>query len=86
MFIFAGIPWAIWIRKKNLMAIEKKFPDNPTDVMYIAISILQKWCQLLKENDKSKVNEVNNKILQWLKDFTPATLNSDICELYVFLQ
>ena len=32
------------------------------------------------------VIEVNNKILQWLKDFTPATtLNSDIFELYNFL-
>jgi hypothetical protein len=31
----------------NKMAIEKWFLNRPTDVIYIAISFVQKWCVLL---------------------------------------
>ena len=34
------------------MTIEKKLPNNPTDIMYIAMSTLQKCRPLLKEKDQ----------------------------------
>ena len=37
MFMFAGFSWAIWTTR-NKMAIEKKFPKAPSDVIYCAIS------------------------------------------------
>jgi hypothetical protein len=36
------------------MAIEKKFPKAPSDVIYVAISFMQKWSHLLKEKDKEE--------------------------------
>jgi hypothetical protein len=33
------------------MAIEKKFPNSPFDIIYIALSFIQKWSVLLKEDD-----------------------------------
>lgn len=63
------------------MAI-KKFPSNPTDIMYIAMPILQKWRPLLKEKDQAKVPDVNDRIIRWLKDFDPAsTLLTDVYEI-----
>jgi hypothetical protein len=48
MFIFAGFGWALWT-SRNKMAIEKSFPQMPTDVIYNAISLMQKWSILLKK-------------------------------------
>jgi len=48
MFIFAGFAWAIWTTR-NKMAIEQRFPKALTDVIYVALSLLQKWGVLLKE-------------------------------------
>jgi hypothetical protein len=41
IFLFAGIAWALWTAR-NKMAIEKHFPKAPSEVMYVAISLLQK--------------------------------------------
>jgi len=41
MFLFAGFSWALW-NTRNKMAIEHKFPKSPTDVIYLALSYLQK--------------------------------------------
>jgi len=48
MFIFAGFAWALWTTR-NKMSIEQKFPKAPTDVVYLALSYLQKWSVLLKD-------------------------------------
>jgi hypothetical protein len=34
------------------MAIEKCFPKALTDVIYIALSLMQKWSFILKEGDR----------------------------------
>ena len=57
MFFFAGFAWALWITW-NKMAIEKTFVKLPTDVIYVAISFLQRWSILLKEKDKERVWQV----------------------------
>ena len=51
IFFFAGFAWALWTTR-NKMAIEKSFVKTPTDVIYVAISLLQRWSVLLKEKDK----------------------------------
>jgi hypothetical protein len=51
IFFFAGFAWAIWTMR-NKMAIEKSFAKAPTNVIYHAVSLLQRWCVLLKEKDK----------------------------------
>lgn len=43
--------WAIG-QNRNKIATDKKFPSNPTDIIYIAMSILPKWRPLLKEKDR----------------------------------
>jgi len=47
MFVFAGFSWAIWTTR-NKMAIEKRSARAPTDVVYVALTLLQKWNILLK--------------------------------------
>jgi hypothetical protein len=44
---FCRHSWVLWT-VRNKMAIEKHFPKAPSDVMYVAISLLQKWSLLLK--------------------------------------
>ena len=59
MFLFAGLSWILWITR-NKMAIEKIFPKMPADVLYAALSLLQKWTTLLKKGDKSRIIQVSD--------------------------
>ena len=65
------------------MAIEKNFPKTPTDVIYVALSLMQKWSILFKQEDKRRVLQVKESLLAgWLKVFTPSALvSTDVCEL-----
>jgi len=68
LVMFAGFAWALWTTR-NKMAIEKSFPKTPTDVIYLALSLMQKWSILLKEEDKRSVMQVKESLLGWLKAF-----------------
>jgi hypothetical protein len=81
MFIFAGFSWALWTTR-NKMAIEHKFPKSPTDVIFLALSYLQRWAVLLKEADRERLETIKGEILSWMKTFKPNDmLCSDIVEL-----
>jgi hypothetical protein len=81
MFLFAGIAWALWTTR-NKMVIEKRFPKAPSDVVYVAISLLQKWSLLLKEKDKERIEHVLKTFLNWMKNFCPShILVSDASEI-----
>ena len=81
MFIFAGFASVLWTAR-NKMAIEKSFPKTPTDVIYLALSLMQKWSILLKEEDRRSVMQVKESLLGWLKAFRPSALvSTDVCEL-----
>ncbi|KAG2534833.1 hypothetical protein PVAP13_9NG087473 [Panicum virgatum] len=55
IFVFAGLAWALWTTR-NKMAIEKIIPKSPTDVMYVALSLLQKWSVRLKDEDQDRIS------------------------------
>ena len=81
LFLFAGYAWMPWITR-NKMVIEKVFPKAPTDVIYNAISLMQRWCTLLKEKDRERITQVLEVILSWLKNFRPnSTSATDVFEL-----
>jgi len=81
MFFFAGFEWALWTAR-NKMAIEKSFVKAPTDVIYVAVSLLQRWSVLLKEKYKERVSQALEAILRWLKNFKPkATTATDVFEI-----
>ena len=64
------------------MAIEKSLPKTPTDVIYVALLLMQKWSILLKEEDRRRVLQVKESFLGCLKAFTPSVLvSTDVCEL-----
>lgn len=64
------------------MAIEKQFPKSSTDVIYIALSLMQKWSIKLKEGDQKTVVTFSETVLSWLKTFTPSPiLLTDVVEL-----
>jgi hypothetical protein len=64
------------------MDIEKKFPRAPTDVIYIALSMLQKWSTLLKEVDRERVIQLKYEILRWMKNFhSSMVVPSDVVEI-----
>ena len=79
--MFAGFSWAIWTTR-NKMAIEKKIPKAPSDVIYCAISLMQKWSLLLKEEDRETFDQAKDAIIKWMKSFQPNTIVvSDIVEI-----
>ena len=64
------------------MAIERVFIKMPTDVIYVAISFLQRWSILLKEEDKERVWQVLEAIRSWLKNFQPkSSTATDVVEI-----
>jgi len=77
-FFFAGFAWALWLAR-NKMAIERVFPSNPIDIVYIGLSFVQRWCRLLKPTDQEKVKEGVEKLKSWLNNYIPLPVtNSDI--------
>lgn len=81
LFCFAGFAWAIWTNR-NKMAIEHKFPGAPTDVIFVALSFMQKWSLLLKEEDCQRVQQVKETILEGLKHFKPSSSSpTDVYEI-----
>jgi hypothetical protein len=64
------------------MAIEKVFPKAPSDVIYVAISLMQKWSHLLRGKNKERVDQILENILSWMKNFRPnAILLSDVSDV-----
>lgn len=81
MFLFVGFSWVLW-NTRNKMAIEHKFPKAPTNVIYLALSYLQKWVVLLKEEDRGRMEVIKWEIMEWMKLFKPnEVLISDIVEI-----
>ena len=81
MFVFAGFAWTLWV-SRNKMAIEKVFPNMPSDVVYGALSLLQKWMILLKEDDRWRMSQVKDKVVCWMRSFkTNATMPTDVHEI-----
>jgi hypothetical protein len=63
------------------MAIEKRSPKATTDVVYVALTLLQKWSILLTEVDQERTLSVKEEVLQWMKSFKPSVVQlSDIGE------
>lgn len=62
LYMFVGIAWAIW-KPRNGMAIQKKLPsNNPSDILLLGISFMQKWSLLLKEQDREIVYKVAGSV------------------------
>jgi hypothetical protein len=81
LFVFAGYVWAMW-NNRNKMSIEHKFPKNPSDTMYIALSFMQKWSLLLKEEDRQRITQIKDEVLRWMRSFKPmVTVSIDIYEI-----
>jgi hypothetical protein len=44
------------------MAIEHKYPKTPSDIIYVALSYLEKWRVLLKEDDRQQIAQVKDEM------------------------
>jgi hypothetical protein len=81
IFIFSGFAWALWT-SRNKAAIEKKIPRVPTDVVYSALLLIQKWSIKLKEKDQERVLQIKESITKWFKTLKPSNvLLSDAVEI-----
>jgi hypothetical protein len=81
IYIFSGFAWALWTYR-NKMAINKTFPQVPTDIVYIALSLVQKWSIKLKEKDQDQIVRMKATVSGWLKNFKPSVFNpSDVVEI-----
>jgi len=49
------------------MAIQHQFPKSPSDIIYTAVSFMQKWSILLKEADRwsHQASEGQHLALDW---------------------
>jgi hypothetical protein len=64
------------------MSIERKFPKNPSDIMYIALTFMQKRSLLLKDEDRQRIVQVKEEILRWMRKFKPVMMvSTDIYEI-----
>jgi hypothetical protein len=73
LFKFSGFAWALWTAR-NKIAIEKKIPKAPIDVIYNALSLIQRWSVLLKEKDQVHILQAKESIASWLKTFKPSVI------------
>ena len=81
MFLFAGLSWILWITR-NKMAIEKSFPKFPSDVLYAALSLLQRWTTLLEERDGTRILQMKDAVVCRLRNFSPSsTVPTDVYEI-----
>ena len=60
------------------MTIEKTFPNNSIDVVYSAISFMQKWWRLLKPADQEKLTEAVDAMRNRLNSFNPSNVVSTV--------
>jgi hypothetical protein len=50
--------------------------------MYIALSFMQKWSLLLKEEDRQRITQIKDEVLRWMRSFKPmVTVSIDIYEI-----
>lgn len=78
IFMFAGFAWALWLTR-NKITIEKQIPKAPNDVIFNALSLIQRWSILLKEKDQEQVLQAKDAITSWLKTFKRSdTCSSDV--------
>jgi hypothetical protein len=54
LFVLGVVLW-ILCNTSNKFAIEVVYPNSPSDVVYIILSYLQRWCVLLNCSDKSEM-------------------------------
>jgi hypothetical protein len=81
LFLFAGIAWALW-RCRNKMAIEKRFPTSPLDVIWSGVIFVQKWSTLLKEPEQEQIAKALDKVKRYLGSFKENdVLITDVAEL-----
>jgi hypothetical protein len=59
--VFTGLSWALW-NSRNKMAIEKKFPTNPLDIIRYGANFVQRWSPKLKESDHEIVAKMVDKV------------------------
>jgi hypothetical protein len=75
---FAGIEWAIW-NTRNKITIQKQFPAKAVDAVHLAMSFLQKWRNLMKAIEKTKVEKLVAAMLQRTEEFQPSAIQlSDV--------
>jgi hypothetical protein len=80
MFLFAAFTWTLWVTR-NKMAIEKYYPKSSSDVLYAALSLMQRWTILLKEGDNRRISQVKDTMICWLRSFKPSPATTDIYEI-----
>ena len=81
LFSFAIIWWSFWL-SRNKMRLEKKFPSQPTDVLFSIIYKLQNWGVLLQVEGRERINKYCAVLKQWTEDFTKTreqNLATDVC-------
>ena len=81
LFSFAIIWWSLWL-SRNKMRLEKKFPSQPTDVLFSIIYKLQNWGVLLQVEGRERIKKYCAVLKQWTEDFTKTSeqnLATDVC-------
>jgi hypothetical protein len=69
--------WVIWTIP-NKMAIEKRFLGPSNEAFYKIFALLYKWCKLMKGGDVKFLENMVNKVKEWLQNFWQQTENMEI--------
>jgi hypothetical protein len=52
--------------------MQKKFPNSPIDVVYYALSFIQKWKSLMRPLEKTKVELMLTQVTRHAREFRPS--------------
>jgi len=69
--------WGIWTIP-NKMAIEKRFLGSSNEAFYKIFALLYKWCKLMKGGDVKFLENMVDKVKEWLQNFWQQTENMEI--------
>jgi type III secretory pathway component EscR len=78
MACFASVALAVLITR-NKMCIERVFPNKSLDVVYLALSFMQKWRVLMQSSQKTLVESMIKKMQVKGRSFRPSNVElSDV--------
>ena len=68
LFSFAITWWVLWLTR-NKMRMERKFPNQPCDVLFSILSKMQRWGILLRASERESFEEIREKLGAWVGNF-----------------
>jgi hypothetical protein len=68
IFLLGVVLWVLW-NVRNKLHIEGVAPKTPSNILYMMLSLLQRWSVLLRRPEKLKMDDLSTRVWDLLKRF-----------------